>query len=419
VTDTTNRRTGPLAPYRVLDLSDENGQVAGRLLADLGADTIAVEPIGGSPSRRVGPFYHKIADPEKSLFWFALNTNKRSVTLNVETPEGKDILKRLVKKSDFLIESYSPGHMERLGLGYDVLSKVNPGLIMTSITPFGQTGPWRDFKGSDLVEMALGGLVYLSGAPGRPPLRIPVPQASLHSGAWAAAGSMIALHGRHATGQGDHVDVSMLEAAAWASYNAAEWWSYCGINLKREGTWRQQGLSRMRLLFECRDGYVLLFLLGGTMATAGEWKLVEWMAAEGKCPDWLRGFNWSKLDVGAVEQSFFDNLSDALEPFLKDKTKTDLFDWSQRNELFLAPVSDTRDVLVNPQLKSRDFWVQLSHPELNDTITYPGPFARFSETPLKISRRAPLIGEHNREVFQGELGLSDQEMTSLRQAGVI
>ena len=414
-----NAPIGPLAPYRVLDLSDENGQMAGRMLADLGADTIVVEPIGGSPSRRLGPFYHNSSDREKSLFWFALNTNKRSITLNVETNEGKGILKQLVKKADFLIESYSPGHMGSVGLSYAVLSKINPGLIMTSITPFGQTGPWRDFKGSDLVQMALGGLVYLSGAPGRPPLRIPVPQASLHSGSWAAAASMIALYGRQATGQGDHVDVSMLEAATWASYNAAEWWSYCGINLKREGTWRQQGLSRMRLLFECRDGYVLLFLLGGTMATEGEWKLVEWMDAEKKCPNWLKSFDWSKLDVGAVEQNFFDDLSDAVEPFLLDKTKADLFDWAQKNELFLAPVSDTRDVLANPQLKSRDFWVQLEHPELEDTVTYPGPFARFSETPVTLRRRAPLIGEHNNEIYAGELGLSGKELSSLRQAGVL
>ena len=410
---------GPLAPYRVLDLSDENGLLAGRILADLGADTIVVEPIGGSPARRLGPFYHNEPVPERSLFWFALNTNKRSVTLNISTAEGKEILRQLVRKADFLIESYSPGYMTKIGLGYEVLSEANPGLIMTSITPFGQTGPWRDYKGSDLVQMALGGLVYLSGAPGRPPLRVPIPQSCLHAGSWAAAASTIALYGRQATGEGDHVDVSILEAATWASYNAAEWWSYCRMNLKREGTWRQQGLSRMRLLFECRDGYVLLFLLGGTMATIGEWKLVEWMEAENLCPDWLRGFDWSKLDVGAVEQRFFDDLSDAVAPFLLNKTKAELFDWAMKNELFLAPVSDTGDVLANQQLESRDFWVQLPHPELGDTITYPGPFAKFTETPAAVRRRAPLIGEHNQEVYGGELGFSADKMASLKRAGVI
>jgi crotonobetainyl-CoA:carnitine CoA-transferase CaiB-like acyl-CoA transferase len=412
-------REGPLGGYRVLDLSDENGLLCGRMLADLGADTIVIEPIKGSPARRLGPFYHGIPHPEKSLLWFSLNTNKRSVTLDICSSEGTEILKQLAMTADFLIESYPPGYMERLGVGYDVLRAANPGLIVTSITPFGQTGPWRDYKSSDLVQMALGGLVFLSGAPGREPLRIPVPQACLHSGSWAAAASMIAFYGRQATGQGEHVDVSMLEAATWASYNAAEWWSYCGMNLKREGTWRQQGLSRMRLLFECKDGHVLLFLLGGTMSTIGEWKLVEWMEAEGKCPGWLKGFDWSKLDVGAVAQDFFDNLSDAVAPFLLDKTKSQLFDWAMENELFLAPVSDTRDVLANPQLKSRDFWARVPHPELDAAITYPGPFAKLSETPITLRRRAPLIGEHNQEVYGREFGISSERLSELKRAGVI
>jgi crotonobetainyl-CoA:carnitine CoA-transferase CaiB-like acyl-CoA transferase len=412
-------REGPLSPYRVLDLSDENGLLCGRMLADLGADTVVIEPIKGSPARRLGPFYHGVPHPEKSLFWFSLNTNKRSVTLDIGSSEGKEILKQLATTADFLIESYPPGYMERLGVGYDVLKKTNPGLIVTSITPFGQTGPWRDYTSSDLVQMALGGLVFLSGAPGREPLRIPVPQACLHSGSWAAAASMIAFYGRQATGEGEHVDVSMLEAATWASYNAAEWWSYCGRNLKREGTWRQQGLSRMRLLFECKDGHVLLFLLGGTMSTIGEWKLVEWMEAENKCPGWLRGFDWSKLDVGAVDQDFFDSLSDAVAPFLLDKTKSELFDWAMENELFLAPVSDTRDVLANPQLKSRDFWVRVPHSELDAAITCPGPFAKLSETPIKLRRRAPRIGEHNQEVYGGEMGISNGRLSELKQTGVI
>ncbi|OGO40120.1 MAG: hypothetical protein A2147_08335 [Chloroflexi bacterium RBG_16_57_8] len=164
---------------------------------------------------------------------------------------------------------------------------------------------------------------------------------------------------------------------------------------------------------------MLLFLLGGTMATTGEWKLVEWMEAENECPDWLKGFDWSMLDVGAVEQRFFDDLSDAVAPFLLNKTKAELFDWALRYELFLAPVSDIRDVVANPQLRSRDFWVRLPHPELDDTITYPGPFAKLSETPATLRRRAPLIGEHNPEVYGGELGFSVERMSALRRAGVI
>jgi crotonobetainyl-CoA:carnitine CoA-transferase CaiB-like acyl-CoA transferase len=175
----------------------------------------------------------------------------------------------------------------------------------------------------------------------------------------------------------------------------------------------------MRLIFDCQDGYVLLFLLGGTMATIGEYKLVEWMEAEGKCPGWLKGFDWSKLDVANVEQKFFDDLSDAVAPFLLDKTKKQLFDWSMENELFLAPVNDIADLLENPQLRSREFWVELEHPELKDAFTYPGPFVKMSRTPVTVRRRAPLIGEHNVEIYRDELGIPQDRLISLNQAGVI
>jgi benzylsuccinate CoA-transferase BbsE subunit len=410
---------GPLTPYRVLDLSDENGQLAGRILADLGADTIIIEPVDGSPSRRLGPFYHDIPDPQKSLLWFSLNVNKRGITLDISKTHGRDVLKRLIKSADFMIESYPPGHMKSIGLGYDTLRAINPGLIMTSITPFGQYGPWRDYKSSDLVQMAMSGLVYLSGEPGKEPLRIPVPQACMHAGSWAAAASMMALYGRSVTGQGQYVDVSMLESVTWASYCAAEWWSYARLNMKREGTWRQQGLARMQQLFKCKDGYVLLFILGGTMATIGEWKMVEWMEQENRCPEWLKGFEWSKLDVSFVKQDFFDNLSDAIARFLLGKTKKALFDWAIKNELFLAPVNNVSDLMDNPQLASRNFWVNLPHPELNDSLTYPGPFAVLSESPIAIRRRAPLIGEHNTEIFEKELGLSREKVNALKKAEVI
>jgi crotonobetainyl-CoA:carnitine CoA-transferase CaiB-like acyl-CoA transferase len=257
------------------------------------------------------------------------------------------------------------------------------------------------------------------GEPGKQPLRIPVPQIYFHAGSWAAAGAMIAFTGRTISGEGQYVDASMLEAAAWSNYSAAEWWSYSNLLLKREGTWRQQGLSRMRLIFDCKDGYVLMFLLGGTMATIGEYKMVEWMEAEGKCPDWLKGFNWEKLDVANVEQKFFDDLADAVAPFLLDKTKKQLFDWAMENELFLAPVNDTKDLLDNPQLKSRKFWIDIEHDELNDRITYPGPFAKMSETPIAIRHRAPLIGEHNTEIYHGEFGIPLSDLITLKQAGII
>jgi len=149
-----------LSPYRVLDLTDEKGLLCGKLLGDLGADVIKIERPGGDPARNLGPFYHGEADPEKSLFWFAFNTSKRGITLDIETTDGQEIFKRLVKGSDFVIESFPPGYMDQPGLGYSVLEKVNPRVIMVSITPFGPTGPYKDYKAPDIVAWAMGAQMY-------------------------------------------------------------------------------------------------------------------------------------------------------------------------------------------------------------------------------------------------------------------
>jgi len=147
---------GMLTPYRVLALTDEKGLMCGKIMGDLGADVIKIEKPGGDPARNIGPFYQDKIDPEKSLFWFTLNTSKRGITLDIETTDGQDIFKRLLKTADFVVESLPPGHMDKLGLGYSALEKLNPGIIMISITPFGQTGPYKDFKGPDMVMWAMG-----------------------------------------------------------------------------------------------------------------------------------------------------------------------------------------------------------------------------------------------------------------------
>ena len=194
---------GMLSPYRVLDLTDEKGFLCGKLLGDLGADVIKVERPGGDPARSIGPFYHDEADPEKSLFWFAFNTSKRGITLDIETAEGQEVFKRLVESADFVIESFPPGYMDQLGLGYSALEEVNPGIIMVSITPFGQTGPYKDYKAPDIVAWAMGGSMYPFGNADRPPVRISHhSQAYLHASGEAAVGAMLALYYRSITGEG-------------------------------------------------------------------------------------------------------------------------------------------------------------------------------------------------------------------------
>jgi benzylsuccinate CoA-transferase BbsE subunit len=202
----------PLSPYRVLDLTNEQGYFCGKILADLGADVIKVEPPEGDPGRKIGPFFKDIPDKEKSLFFLAFNTNKRSITLNIQTHDGQEIFKRLVKTSDFVIESFAPGFMDKLGLNYSALKEINSRMIMVSITPFGQTGPRKDWKGSDIVEIAMGGLSHITGSPDRPPVRVGIDQAHVVAGTQAAMGAMIAHYHREATGKGQYVDTSIQES---------------------------------------------------------------------------------------------------------------------------------------------------------------------------------------------------------------
>ena len=186
---------GILSPYRVLDLSDDKGLMCGKLLGDLGADVIKIEKPGGDSVRSIGPFYQDIPDKEKSLFWFAYNTNKRGITLNIESDSGQEILRRLIARADLVIESFTPGYMKKLGLAYSALEKVNPRIIMVSITPYGQTGPYSHFKAPDIVAWAMGGQMYPCGDGDRCPVRVSHhSQAYLHAGTAAAAGALIALY---------------------------------------------------------------------------------------------------------------------------------------------------------------------------------------------------------------------------------
>ena len=197
-----------LSPYRVLDLTDERGLLCGKILADLGADVVQVESPGGSPARNLGPFYQDDVDPEKSLFWWAYAANKRGITLNLDTNNGVTLFRRLVKEAHFVIESFPPGYLAGLGLGYQELEAINPGLVMVSISPFGQDGPYSHYQATDIVGMALGGFMALTGDSDRAPLRVGFPHFYHHGAAAGAAGAMLAHTHRAVTGQGQHVDVS-------------------------------------------------------------------------------------------------------------------------------------------------------------------------------------------------------------------
>src|SRR5262245_63598108 len=253
-----------LSPYRVLDLTTERGMLCGQILGDLGADVIQVEPPGGSPARRIGPFYRDIPSPDGSLFWWAYNRNKRSITLDVTSSDGQAILRRLVAGAHFLIESDTPGALAAHELGYDDLAALNPALVYVSITPFGQDGPKAHYADSDLIILAAGGPLILTGDDDRPPVRVSVPQAYLHASAQAAAAALIAHHERQHSGRGQHVDVSAQQAVAQATQSAILAAPLGEAEIQRMAGGVKIGPLAVRLIWPAKDGYVSLAYLFGS-----------------------------------------------------------------------------------------------------------------------------------------------------------
>ncbi len=414
-------QNGILSPYRVLDLTDEKGFLCGKILADLGADVIKIEKPGGDKSRLNGPFYHNETEPEKSLHWFANNLNKRGITLNIESAKGREIFLKLVQNADFVIESFPAGFLDSLHLGYAALEKVNPRIVLTSITPFGQTGPYKNYKASDIEIMAMGGLMYITGNPDEPPLRISSPQAFSLASAHAAAASMITHYHRETTGQGQHVDVSAQACVLWEIANTIPLWELNRMILRRAGSFiagRWTG-TKQRLLWKCKNGYVLFYILGGAFGVKTNRAIVKWMEEENIAPEYLRSFDWNAFDMATQTQEMQDAIESQIDLLFLKFTKEELYREAQKRGIMLCPVNTSKDIMQDTQLRARNFWITMSHPELDAGITYPGVFAKLSETPLNIRRRAPLIGEHNLQIYQEELGFSDSDCASLKKAGVI
>ncbi len=409
-----------LSGCRALDLTDEKGFLCGKILADLGVDVIKVERPGGDSSRRMGAFWGDIPDPEKSLYWFAYNSNKRGITLNMETTDGKEIFGELSKTADFVVESFPPGYMDNSGIGYSSLSSINKGIIMVSITPFGQNGPYRDYKDSDIVIMGMSGILYQTGERDGPPVNISMPQACLHAGADAAVGAMIAYYHREMTGEGQHVDVSMQQSTAWFQANAIPSWELGGAILKRAGAFRA-GMSRdvgQRQVWPCKDGYVFFVIIGGKTGAKTLRSMVEWMDSEGIATDFLRNMDWDNFDMFSVSREVMDRISKPIGEFFLKHTSQEILDGAVPRHISVGPLSSMHDLLSDANLRARNFWVDIEHPELETSITYPREFVKSSEKDCSTRFRAPLIGEHNEEIYN-KIGFSKQDLILLKQAGVV
>lgn len=392
-----------LSPYRVLDLANERGMLGGQVFADLGADVIAVEPPGGSSARNLGPFEGDHRDPERSFWWWSYARGKRSVVIDLETGDGRDQLRRLAAGADFLIESAAPGYMASLGLGYEDLQKLNPSLVYVSVSPFGQDGPKAGYAATDLITLAAGGPLAVTGDADRAPLRVSVPQGYLMAGGDAAGGALVAHFERLQTGRGQHVDISAQVSTAQATMSYVLAPAIGETDARRMGGGLKVGPLNIRLLWPAKDGHVSISFLFGSAVGPFTRRFMEWVYEEGFCDEATRDKDWmnyTMLLLGGKEPiSEYERIKLVIEEFTKSKTKAELVDVAMKRRLLIAPASDVRDVVESEQLASRDYWQTLAHPRTGAAIKAPGAWAKFGVTPLQLGRRAPRLGEHSAEVL--------------------
>lgn len=413
--------TGPFAGYRVLDFADEKGQLCARLLGELGADVIKVEPRTGDPTRANGPFYRDQAGAETSLYWWTMNAGKRSITCELRLEQGRQLIHRLVQQSDIVIETNPPGAAAELGLDYDTLAAINPSIIVISITPFGQTGPYAHLKATDIVGSAMGGHMHLNGDDEHGPVRTTVPQAYTQASVQAATGASIALYARGVNdGLGQHVDVSMQEAMSNAMDHAQQTWDIRHLNTRGPGLMRERAGERtVRYLYEASDGWIATLALGGIAGMHGN-AIIDWLADHNAAGDLVHD-NWrlklTTLEPLATEEREY--VEGILAAFCKHHPKDWLVAEAQARGGGWAPVYSPREIVEAEQLAARDYWVSVRHEDLGETFVYPGAPFSLSKTPWQQRGRAPHLGEHNAQVFGELLGLSEAEQRRLRMKMVV
>lgn len=413
--------TGPLAGYRVLDLSDEKGQLCARLLGELGADVIKIEPRDGDPTRQNGPFFRGEASENTSLYWWTMNGGKRSITCELRLEPGRELVRQLAQKSDMLIETWEPGRSKEWGLDYETLTAINPGIIVVSITNFGQTGPYKDLQATDIVASAMGGHMHLNGDPEHGPVRTTAPQAFAQVNTQAAVGATIALYARGVNGGvGQHVDVSMQEAVSNAMDNAQATWDIRHINITGPGMRRNAaGILGARYLFECADGWLAALQVGGLIG-GGANVIIDWLASESEArgldsADW-RAKLTSMQPLSLQEREYVE---DTLNRFCKTRKKEELVAEAQARGAGWAPVFGPREIVESKHLAGRDYWVRVQHEDLGESFIYPGAPFKLSETPWEQRGRAPRVGEHNEQVYGELLGLDAAELRRLKMRMVI
>lgn len=395
-----------LQGIRVLDLTHHvAGPYCTKLLADFGADVIKVERPGGEPARSLPPFAGDDPHPERSLLFAYLNTGKRSVTLNLKTPTGISLLHKLLADIDILVENFAPRVMPSLGLDYDALTAVNPSLVMVSISNFGQTGPYRDYKAADIIHYALGGLMYIFGSADREPLKHALRQTQFKAGTNAATAALMGWHNRQFTAEGQHIDISIQECVTSALRDTTSLYTYAGSTRQRQPAYTG---DMPRSPVPTADGYIVPIHFGGAVDWDG---VAEFIGAPAL-----------KDEAFATPESRFDNaqaLQEALEDGMTRWRKFDLMrEAHKRRGHIYGVVHSPAEVLASEQYAARGYFAGIKHPVIGEA-TYPGAPFIMSETPWKAETPAPLLGEHNREIFCDRLGLSLEDLNLLTASGVV
>ena len=400
-----------LSGLKILECSEFiSGPFCGKLLADLGAEVIKIEPpISGDRARSWGPFPQDIPHPEKSGLFLYLNTNKSGVTLNLKSEAGRKIFQELVKKADVVIANNPPQEIKTLGLDYPSLHKTNPSLVVTSITPFGQTGPYRNYKGCDLINNHMSGEAYTNPESGvddielQPPLNPPSHASDYYAGLIAAIDTMSAIISRQVSGVGQHIDLSQQEAMAYILCHQFDNYFDIGVSFYRETSKK----SFLTSEYACKDGFIMV----STFTDAFWASIVEMMGN----PD------WAKSDACQSAGSRRRNLAmikPKVKAWMKEHTLEEINQLAKEHRAACVPIQSVQEAMNSELLAAREFFVEVDHPEAG-RIKFPGAPYKLSETPWRIKRPAPMLGENNDEVYGKMLGYSKSELVKFKKAGVI
>ena len=404
----SNEQEGALSGYRILDLTDSRGAYCARLLGDMGAEVIKIEQPGGNTARNIPPFAGDDPHPEKSLHFLYRNASKKGITLNLETADGLAIFKRLVKDADVVVESNAPGYMKSLGLDYEALKKINPGIIMAGITPFGQDGPYKDWKSSDIVDYALSGAMIGTGFPDGRPTDMPGSPGDDAVSVYAGVSIVTSLFVRGSTNSGQYIDASSYKASRLFLYPWGLVMWYSNYEADRPLPAGEGRLGTMIYpIIPAKDGYVRVVAL-----TPGQWEALLRVIGE---PEVLCMPEWKEFYYRIGNADIMYTL---IQEFSTKYTMEELAEMGHREGVPIAPIYNMEGFANSPQTKARNFFVELEHPVVGK-YKCPAPPYKWSVSSCSIRKSAPCLGESNEEIYCNELGYSKTELASLKQAGVI